>query len=159
MFTTKVWALLPNSELLVTPARGLTHNYLLFLEQWGWTQPCKLQDSCICCLLRICLASICLPTFLNSWGFIGKKSPPNPHKIKCSLCHIPAGPFICVQLHLDFLLCYLCVWILLLFPFIIMGFLINSLNKWSILALKICHWYLCRFITKPPPGNERQNNR
>ena len=64
------------------------------------------RHSFTCCLLRICLANICLPIFLNSWGFISKKIKTHS-RYNASLCHIPARLFICVQLHLDFLLCYL----------------------------------------------------
>lgn len=46
------------------------------------------KQSCIHCLLRICLANICLPIFLKSWGLHTKKKnqtkQPTP-KLRCKL--------------------------------------------------------------------------
>lgn len=95
----------------------------------------------------------CKCLFIHILKFLGFHRQKNPTKSPQGKMQLVSHS--CRALHLcsvtsRFSPLLLVVWILLLFPFIIMEFLINSLNKWSILALKICHWYLCRFITKPP---------
>lgn len=98
--------LLPNSEPLVTPAQWTDPQLSVIFGAVGLYSVMQItRHSCICCLLRIHLANICLPIFLNSWGFIYKKKT-HP-RYNASLCHIPAMLFICVQLRPDFLLCYL----------------------------------------------------